>query len=92
MSKLKAANAARRSFPPNIENPRISDSQVRLLSKAELIERLGGITFVTVWKWMREGRFPASRSLGGKSVWIEAEVEAWIKKLPVRKYKSLVAR
>ena len=34
------------------------------------------------------GKFPAARSLGGKSVWVEAEVEAWIKALPLRKYKD----
>jgi len=87
---LKAANAARKSSPPKIENPRITDSQLRLLSKAEVLERVGGVTFVTLWGWMREGKFPAARSLGGKSVWVEAEVEAWIKTLPMREYKKWV--
>jgi len=90
MSKLKAANAARKVSPPNPKSKsRISDdSEVRLLSKTEVLERVGGITFVTIWGWMREGKFPAARSLGGKSVWVEAEVEAWIKALPLRKYKD----
>jgi prophage regulatory protein len=58
----------------------------RLLSKPEVLDRVA-LTFPTVWKLMREGKFPRSRVLGGKSVWLESDIEAWIAGLPERKYK-----
>jgi prophage regulatory protein len=63
------------------------ESQVRLISKPEVLDRVG-VTFPTIWKWMREGKFPRSREVGGKSCWIEAEVEAWITALPLRRLKG----
>jgi prophage regulatory protein len=63
------------------------DTVNRLLSKPEVIDRTG-VTFPTIWKWMREGKFPRARELGGKSCWLESEVNDWIAKLPVRKLKG----
>ena len=37
---------------------------------------------------MRDGKFPRSRELGGKSAWLESEVEAWIASLPTRRLKG----
>ena len=59
----------------------------RLLSKPEVLDRVA-LTFPTVWKLMREKKLPQSRALGGKTVWLESDIEAWIKTLPVRKYKD----
>ncbi len=59
----------------------------RLLSKAEVLYRVG-VTFPTVWKWMRQGKFPRSRSLDGKSFWLASEIDAWIAALPVRPLKG----
>lgn len=64
-----------------------AESAVRLISKPEVLDRVG-VTFPTIWKWMREGKFPRSRELGGKSCWIESEVEAWINALPTRRLKG----
>jgi predicted DNA-binding transcriptional regulator AlpA len=60
----------------------------RLLSKLEVLDRVA-LSFPTIWKLMREGKFPAARELGksGKSFWLESEIEAWIAALPVREYK-----
>jgi len=34
----------------------------------------------TIWKMMREGRFPQSRRIGKvATAWLESEVEDWIK-------------
>jgi hypothetical protein len=46
------------------------------------------VTYVTLWHWMQVGKFPRSRDIGGKSVWLEAEVEAWIKTRPIRPLKG----
>jgi hypothetical protein len=41
---------------------------------------------------MREGRFPRSRVCGGKSAWLEDEIEAWIESLPIRQLKGDAAK
>ena len=62
----------------------------RLLTKAEVLELLG-VTYTTVFTWMREGRFPLSIELGpsgGRSTkiaWLADEVYAWIASRPRRK-------
>jgi predicted DNA-binding transcriptional regulator AlpA len=60
---------------------------VRLLSKAEILA-ITGVTFPTVWTWMRAGIFPRSRIVGGKSMWRSDEIEAWLAALPVRTLKG----
>jgi predicted DNA-binding transcriptional regulator AlpA len=62
-----------------------------LLDKDEILA-LTGVSFPTIWSWMRQGRFPRSRVVGAgrssKSVWLSNEVEAWLRELPVRKLKG----
>jgi predicted DNA-binding transcriptional regulator AlpA len=60
---------------------------VRLLDKNEILT-ITNVSFPTVWLWMRQGRFPRSRIVGGKSMWLSTEVEAWLGALPVRKLKG----
>jgi predicted DNA-binding transcriptional regulator AlpA len=74
------------SAEPNSEKDALP-APVRLLSKPEVLERTC-VTFPTIWKWMREGTFPRSRVLGGKSAWLEAEVNDWILSRPVRRLKG----
>jgi len=62
----------------------------RLILKPEVLERVG-VTFGTIWTWMRDGRFPLARQLGGKTVWYESEVDEWLKSRPFKKYKPLDA-
>ena len=62
----------------------------RLLTKAEVLALLG-VTYTTVFTWMREGQFPLSIELGppgGRSTkiaWLADEVYAWIASRPRRK-------
>ena len=65
---------------------------VRLLTKAEVLH-IAGVSFPTLWSWMRAGKFPRARiSAGGgsksKSVWRSDEVEKWIDNLAVRPLKD----
>jgi predicted DNA-binding transcriptional regulator AlpA len=62
-------------------------SGARLLDRKELTGKVN-LTYPTIWKLMREGAFPHSRAIGGKAVWIEAEVDAWIAQLPRRQLKG----
>jgi prophage regulatory protein len=51
----------------------------RLLRLPEVISRVG-LRRSAIYQRMSEGRFPKCRSLGPKcSVWVEAEINAWIK-------------
>jgi predicted DNA-binding transcriptional regulator AlpA len=60
---------------------------VRLLSRNEVCARIG-VSYPTIWKWMRDDRFPRSRVMNdGKICWIESEVEKWILNLPVQTLK-----
>ena len=69
---------ARRSRP---------DRRPRLLSKREVLERVG-LTYPTLWAWMRKGKFPRSREVGGKIAWLEGDIDAWIANLPVKRLKG----
>jgi predicted DNA-binding transcriptional regulator AlpA len=71
--------------PP--EQPQQPPPPPRLLSKKQVLARVG-LTFPTVWKLIRLGQFPAARSLGGQAFWIEGEIDAYIRNLPVREYKK----
>ena len=65
----------------------LSQGPPRLLNKAEVCA-IAGATFPSVWSWMRQGRFPRSRIVGGKSMWLSTEVEQWLAALPIRKLKG----
>jgi predicted DNA-binding transcriptional regulator AlpA len=62
---------------------------VRLLGKAEILQ-ITGVTFPTIWAWMRGegGTFPRSRIVGGKSMWRSDEIDQWLAGLPVRPLKG----
>ena len=61
--------------------------QVRLISKPEVLDRVG-VTYPTLSSWMREGKFPRARELGGKAAWVGSEIERWIVALPTRRLKG----
>jgi predicted DNA-binding transcriptional regulator AlpA len=63
---------------------------VRLLSKAEVLA-LTGVSYPTIWTWMRTGMFPRSRMINGsngKSVWLSTEIEEWLAGLRLRPLKG----
>jgi predicted DNA-binding transcriptional regulator AlpA len=59
----------------------------RLLSKPEVMA-IANVSFVTLWAWMRTGKFPRSRIVGGKSMWLSTDVERWLAGLPLRPLKG----
>jgi predicted DNA-binding transcriptional regulator AlpA len=60
---------------------------LRLLNKHEIC-RLTGVTFPTVWDWMRKGTFPRARIVGGKSMWLSSDIDQWLANLPQRRLKG----
>ena len=65
----------------------LEQSPLVLLSKAQVLKKVP-VTAPTLWSWVRQGKFPKPRAISpNKTVWIEAEVDAWIRTQPVRSYK-----
>jgi predicted DNA-binding transcriptional regulator AlpA len=62
-------------------------NRLRLMSKAEVLE-LVPFSYQTLWAWMREGKFPRSREVGGKSCWMEHEVQEWLASRPIKRLKG----
>ena len=54
----------------------------RLLSRSEVMAKVK-LSYPSIWQRMNEGTFPRSRSTGGKSLWVESEVDEWIHALPL---------
>jgi predicted DNA-binding transcriptional regulator AlpA len=78
LKKAAAAKAAK---------PSATSPTVRLLDKHQIVA-ITGVTYPTVWSWMRAGTFPRSRIVGGKSMWVSTEVEQWLADLKVRPLKG----
>jgi prophage regulatory protein len=56
----------------------------RLIRLPEVMSRVG-LKRSAIYQRMSEGRFPKSRSLGGKcTVWVEAEIDAWVISIAAR--------
>lgn len=63
-------------------------SPVRFIFRAEVLERVN-VSYVTLWNWMRDGKFPLAREIGpGKIAWLGHEVDNWILSRPPRQFKS----
>jgi prophage regulatory protein len=67
--------------------PAPSSKPARFLCKAEVLDRVG-LSYTTVWDWMRQGRFPRSRELGGRRGWLESEIEEWMANVPLSRLKG----
>ena len=60
----------------------------RFLSRLEVCAKIG-VSYPTIWSWMRQGKFPRSRVLGDMKVaWLSTEIDELIARLPVRELKS----
>jgi predicted DNA-binding transcriptional regulator AlpA len=79
-SEVTAAVASAAADPPK--------GPARFLDKVEVLGRVK-LTFPTVWKMMREGKFPHSRDSGtSKAMWLEDEIEQWIRNRPITVLKA----
>jgi predicted DNA-binding transcriptional regulator AlpA len=64
-----------------------ADLDVRLLSKPEILA-ITNASFPTVWQWMRDGNFPRSRIVNGRSMWLSTEINEWLAGLKLRPLKG----
>jgi len=58
------------------------------LSKAQVLKKIP-VTAPTLWAWVRQGKFPRPRAIFNKTVWVAAEVDAWMQARPRREYKPI---
>jgi predicted DNA-binding transcriptional regulator AlpA len=84
---LSKSEQRRGTGQPAPDLPPLEPAPDRLVHKGELLERLG-VSFPTIWSWMRRGTFPRARVVGGKSCWLSSEIDAWVASLPVRRLKG----
>ena len=87
MKKLKRRPAAIIAA----EKPRIPVGGPRLIDRNELLAKTA-LSYPKIWQLMRFGTFPRAKAAGGRTVWLESEVDAWIAKLPERKFKALTPK
>jgi predicted DNA-binding transcriptional regulator AlpA len=73
--------------PERVNEANRSQGPPRLLDRHEVCA-VANVSYPTIWTWMRAGRFPRSRIVGGKSMWLSTEIEAWMSALPVRALKG----
>ena len=59
----------------------------RLIDKHELLDKVP-LSYPSIWQRMQDGRFPRSRSIDGRSFWVEAEIDEYIANLPIRRLKA----
>jgi predicted DNA-binding transcriptional regulator AlpA len=84
---MKDANAAKVAATSYGER-----DSIRLLYKPELL-KLVGVSYGSIFSWMRAGKFPLAREIGpgGRSTriaWIEQEVLDWLAARPQRRIRS----
>jgi prophage regulatory protein len=56
---------------------------VRMIDRHEVMRRVP-FTYPTLWKWMRDGKFPRSLNTGGKVCWKESDIDDWINSRPLQ--------
>jgi prophage regulatory protein len=89
-SRLEAAvMLIRRESKEPMSGPDAANARpLKMLSKPEVLDAVG-VSYPTIWSWMREGKFPRSREIAGNKVgWFEHEVKEWLENRPVRRLKG----
>jgi predicted DNA-binding transcriptional regulator AlpA len=71
----------RRRAPMQAFIPSDSNEPTALIFKNEVLRRVG-YTYPSLWRMMRDGKFPMSVDVGGKTAWHENEINKWIRERP----------
>lgn len=60
----------------------ITSAPLRYLRMPEVLARVG-VSWITLWRWEKQGLFPKRRLLGQRVVgWVEAEIDQWCAERP----------
>jgi predicted DNA-binding transcriptional regulator AlpA len=72
---------------PNQPPVETAEPELVFLTKKQVLAKIP-ITAPTLWAWCRSGKFPRPREISlNKPVWLQSEVDAWMKARPLRQYK-----
>jgi predicted DNA-binding transcriptional regulator AlpA len=63
------------------------ENPVRLIDRKTVLNKVP-MSYPRIWAMMRDGLFPRGREIGGRTFWIESEVDDFINNRPVRRLKG----
>ena len=72
----KTSNVANNVKPTRIRSR--SHSPDGTLMRVAEVEDMVGVKTTTIYKWMKAGKFPKPLKMGFVSLWVRAEITAWI--------------
>jgi prophage regulatory protein len=78
---------AKDTAAPALEVAETVPANKKFIYKGEVLERTG-VSAQCVWRWMKEGTFPAAVAVGGRTAWLESDIDAWMSSRPLRQYGS----
>ena len=69
-----------------LDSPQPAPTEVQLIFEAEVLRLVGGINRVTLWRWIRDGRFPRPLAWPARrvKVWRRAAVSEFLAGIPSR--------
>jgi prophage regulatory protein len=57
-----------------------SETSETLLTFSEVVARIGNASRASLWRWIRDGIFPAPVKIGLRRIaWRESEITSWLK-------------
>ena len=89
-AKSIAPHRTAKQFAPAVPPPQalpVTAKPAQLLDRKQVMARVN-LTYPTLWMRMRKGNFPRSRNCGGKIMWLEDEIENWIRSRPPQVLKG----
>ena len=86
-AQVALAKARTGATSPSLIDANVRVVRARLLAKRDVLA-ITNVRFPTIWAWMRVGKFPRARIVGGKSMWLSTDIETWLAALPVRQLKG----
>jgi predicted DNA-binding transcriptional regulator AlpA len=54
-----------------------SEPATTYLNAAQVRRRYGGVSDMSIWRWLRDGGFPQPLRISGRRFWLEADLTAW---------------
>ena len=69
-----AASRRMSSGPPVAGDPLLTKAEVKVILRVK--------SDATIWRWCRRGRMPRPYQLGGRVVWFQSEIDAFISSMP----------
>ncbi|PZP53769.1 MAG: hypothetical protein DI595_02395 [Agrobacterium fabrum] len=57
-----------------------------ILLDSAAIKKVAPVSNMTLWRWMRDGKFPSPLKVAGRNFWKSDEIEAWINDLSAKRH------